>query len=120
MNLVCVRYFYPSFFDNVEKVFSGLAQKFFVGHFFRIVMPIPHFNSMVSAIGDYGFALEGRMVAYKNCFFRIESRYLKVVGSCNFEKRCGKLSFRCQFGLVDKLSRGFQLVCYGGDWETFV
>jgi len=61
MNLVCVRYFYAPIFDNVEKVFSGLAQKFLVGHFFGIVMPIPHFNSMVSAVGDYGFALEGRM-----------------------------------------------------------
>jgi len=64
-------HFYASFFGKVKQVLSGLAKEFLIGHFFGVVVPVPHFDAVAGAVGDYGFAFERGVIAEKYGLFRV-------------------------------------------------
>ncbi len=63
MNFRCVFQFYVLFVGDVEQIFSGLAEEVLVCYLFGVVVPVPHFDSVACGVGEYGFAVEGWVVA---------------------------------------------------------
>ena len=61
MIFCCIK-FYALFFGDFKNISSGLAQEVFVGYFFWVVVPVPHFDSVTCGVGDYCFAFEGWVV----------------------------------------------------------
>ena len=56
-------YFQASLFGDIKKIGFGLLEEAFVGYFFWVVVPVPHFYSVACGVSDYGFSFEGRVVA---------------------------------------------------------
>ncbi len=96
VDCIGVEDFYASFVRYVYEVLAGLVKELGVYVFlFGVVVPVPDFDSVAGCVGNYRFAVKGRVVAEEDGVVGVESGDLEFVDLGDFEEGFADFGFCC-------------------------